>query len=163
MYAHIYKVLLSQCMLWYVDWFFMKRILFYGIKIYILLLALIMKNNQLGVVCRLCIGGFLPALLPRQYLICFVNQPAFARKLFNFKGTVSRNLIQESTDASGCWCFPFLWLGTPVQFRNIVLSTLGKICTVKSGNVGNGVWFGNGTSIHIIPTGYLINWFSEKC
>jgi len=29
--------------------------------------------------------------------------------------------------------------------------------TVKSGNVGNGVWFGNGTSIHIIPTGYLIN------
>jgi len=35
--------------------------------------------------------------------------------------------------------------------------------TVKSPNVGNGVWFGNGTSIHIIPTGYLINWFSEKC
>jgi hypothetical protein len=40
---------------------------------------------------------------------------------------------------------------------------VGLFYTVKSGNVGNGVWFGNGTSIHIIPTGYLINWFSEKC
>jgi hypothetical protein len=40
---------------------------------------------------------------------------------------------------------------------NIIPEQTGTIPTVKSGNVGNGVWFGNGTSIHIIPTGYLIN------
>ena len=35
--------------------------------------------------------------------------------------------------------------------------------TVKSGNFGIGKNFDNCTSIHIIPPGYFIIWFSEKC
>ena len=45
----------------------------------------------------------------------------------------------------------------PFLYAHLCVYTKSMETTVKSGNVGNGVWFGNGTSIHIIPTGYLIN------